>query len=237
MYQWRKFDFFEEKNSKIPEEIEGRICCCSSGRGKIVLGTEDGVVSLLDRGLQLQFSFAAHSFSVFFLHQLKQCNFLLTVGEDKKIPQEQSTICLKIFDLDKRQDEGSSSSGPECIQILRIFTTQFPEAKVTSFVVLEEAPPVLLIAFGLDNGYIYCIRGDIARERIKRFKLEAAGSRTGNKQRAVKGLGFRVDGQAIKLFAVTPDSVNLFDLQAQPPASQILDQIGSENACVAMSDR
>ena len=39
-------------------------------------------------------------------------------------------MCLKVFDLDKAQEESTSSSAPECIGILRIFTNQFPEAKV-----------------------------------------------------------------------------------------------------------
>jgi hypothetical protein len=39
-------------------------------------------------------------------------------------------MCLKVFDLDKMQPEGSSTTSPDCIGILRIFTNQFPEAKV-----------------------------------------------------------------------------------------------------------
>ncbi|GER54061.1 vacuolar protein sorting 11 [Striga asiatica] len=236
MYQWRKFDFFEEKNTKIPEEVEGRIRCCGSGRGRIVLGTDDGVVSLLDRGLQLQYSFPAHSSSVLFLQQLKQRNFLVTVGEDEQMPPQQAAVCLKVFDLDKRQEEGSSASSPECIQILRIFTNQFPESKITSFVVLEEAPPIIFIALGLDSGYIYCIQGDIARERIKRFKLEVDSAQSGKSNSAITGLGFRVDGSVFQLFAVTPSSVSLFNLQSQTQSAQTLDHIGSETASVAMSD-
>lgn len=75
MYQWRKFDFFEEKKSRIPDEVEDGIQCCSSGRGKVVLGSENGTVSLLDRGLQLQYSFQAYSSSVLFLQQLKVLGF------------------------------------------------------------------------------------------------------------------------------------------------------------------
>ena len=80
MYQWRKFEFFEEKNSgvgkkanKIAEEEEEEkvIECCSSGRGKLVIGYNDGTISLLDRGLNFNFSFHAHSSSVLFLQQLK----------------------------------------------------------------------------------------------------------------------------------------------------------------------
>lgn len=60
----------------------------------------------------------------------QQRNFLVTVGEDEQMPPQKAAVCLKVFDLDKRQDEGSSTSSPECLQILRIFTNQFPEAKV-----------------------------------------------------------------------------------------------------------
>lgn len=236
MYQWRKFDFFEEKNSKISEEIDGEIQCSSSGRGRVVLGSGNGTVSLLDRSLQLQYSFPAHSSSVLFLQQLKQRNILVTVGEDEQIPPQQSAVCLKVFDLDKRQDEGSSASSPECVQILRIFTNQFPEAKITSFLVFEEAPPIIFIALGLENGFIYCIQGDFARERIKRFQLEVEGGQTDKGQHsAITGLGFLVDGRAFQLFAVTPTSISLFNLNTQTPTRHTLDQIGSET--VAMTDR
>lgn len=56
----------------------------------------------------------------------------MTVGEDEQISPQQSGMCLKVFDLDKAQEEGTSSAAPECIGILRIFTNQFPEAKVKS---------------------------------------------------------------------------------------------------------
>lgn len=237
MYQWRKFEFFEEKlagKCAIPEEVSGKIECCSSGRGKVVIGCDDGTVSFLDRSLNFSYGFQAHS-SVHFLQQLKQRNFLVTIGEDEQISSQQS-MCLKVFDLDRIQPEGSSSTSPDCIGILRIFTNQFPEAKITSFLVLEEAPPILLIAIGLDNGCIYCIKGDIARERITRFKLQV-NNLSDKSQSSITGLGFRVDGQALQLFAVTPSSVSLFMLQTQPSRGQTLDQIGGNVNSVAMSDR
>ncbi|KAK9077398.1 hypothetical protein SSX86_005735 [Deinandra increscens subsp. villosa] len=239
MYQWRKFEFFEEKYAGkrlVPEEVSGRIECCSSGRGKIAVGCEDGTVSLLDRGFKFSYGFQAHTSSVLFLQQLKQRNFLLTVGEDEQISPQLSSVCLKVFDLDKTQPEGPSTPIPDCIQILRIFTNQFPEAKITSFLVLEEAPPILLIAIGLDNGCIYCIQGDIARERIKRFMLQVE-NRQDKAQCSITGMGFRVDGKTFQLFAVTPTSVSLFNLQTQPASRQTLDQIGSSANSVAMNDR
>lgn len=72
MYQWRKFDFFEEKyGGKIPEDVTGDIQCCSSGRGKVVIGSNDGSVSFLDRGIKFDSGFQAHSSSVLFLQHLK----------------------------------------------------------------------------------------------------------------------------------------------------------------------
>ncbi|CAK9133372.1 unnamed protein product [Ilex paraguariensis] len=243
MYQWRKFEFFEEKyggKCSIPEEITGKIQCCSSGRGKVLIGCDDGTVSLLDRGLKFNYGFQAHSSSILFLQQLKQRNFLLTIGEDEQISPQLSPLCLKVFDLDKMQPEGTgtstSTSSPDCIQILRIFTNQFPEAKITSFLVLEEIPPILFIAIGLDSGCIYCIQGDVARERIKRFKLQVE-NQSDKSPSSITGLGFRVDGQVLQLFAVTPTSVSLFNFQAQPPSRHMLDQIGSNVNSVAMSDR
>lgn len=108
--------------------------------------------------------------------------------------------------------------------------------QIASFLVLEEAPPILLIAIGLDNGFIYCIKGDIARERISRFKLQVDNV-SDKSQCSVLGLGFRVDGQALQLFAVTPNSVSLCSLHSQPPKRQFLDNIGSSANSVTMSDR
>lgn len=112
--------------------------------------------------------------------------------------------------------------------------------QITSFLVYEEAPPILLVCIGLDSGEIYCIRGDIARNRVTRLRLSvdpAAGAADGQKPASpVTGLGFRVDGQILQLFAVTTSSVNLFDMHNQSPQKVVIDQIGAEGRCVAMSD-
>jgi hypothetical protein len=60
----------------------------------------------------------------------QQRNVLVTVGDDDQASSQSSAICLKVFDLDEVQEEGSSSTTPFCVQILRIFTNQFPQAKV-----------------------------------------------------------------------------------------------------------
>ncbi|RWV87945.1 hypothetical protein BHE74_00059342 [Ensete ventricosum] len=138
MYQWRKFEFFEEKSAgkaSIPSEISGNVRCCSSGRGRIAVGCDDGMVGLLDRGFKLSYAFQAHAASVLFIQQLK----VETVA-DKSLA-------------------------------------------------------------------------------------------------SITGLGFRVDGGALQLFAVTPASVSLFSLNDQPPKRHTLDQIGCDSTAVTMSDR
>lgn len=62
----------------------------------------------------------------------QQRNFLVTIGADEQLTPQQTALCLKVFDLDKMQPESSSTTSPDCVGILRIFTNQFPEAKVTN---------------------------------------------------------------------------------------------------------
>lgn len=109
--------------------------------------------------------------------------------------------------------------------------------QITSFLVYEEAPPILLVCIGLDSGEIYCIRGDIARNRVTRLRLAVDPAVDGQTPASpVTGLGFRVEGQLLQLFAVTTTSVNLFDMHNQSPQKNVIDQIGTEGRCVAMSD-
>lgn len=126
----------------------------------------------------------------------------------------------------------------KCLLQLLVFisvTRTYLVLQITSFLVLEEAPPILLIAIGLDSGSIYCIKGDIARERITRFKLQVEA--VSDSINAITGLAFRAEGRTLQLFAVTSSSVSLFNLHDQPPKRQTLDQIGCEVNAVAMSDR
>ncbi|KAG0477195.1 hypothetical protein HPP92_013598 [Vanilla planifolia] len=84
-----------------------------------------------------------------------------TGGCEEQTSSNRASICLKVFDLDKMQPEGSSTMGPV----------------------------------------------------------------------------FRVEGQSLQLFAVTPTSVSLFSLHENPPRKQTLDQIGCNANAVTMSDR
>ncbi|CAK9235224.1 unnamed protein product [Sphagnum troendelagicum] len=241
MYQWRKFQFFEEKKATVAEELKEKVVCSTSGRGQIVVGAEDGMLHVLDRGLKLNYSFQAHTVSVRYIQQLKQRHMLISVGEEETASPKVSAMTLKMWDLDKIQAEGSSTNVPTCIRSIRVFTNKYPESQITAFVVYEETPPVLLVCIGLDTGYIYCMRGDIARERISRVRLTVDPSSSDSQQPStaaspVTGLGFRAEGSLLQLFAVSTSSINLFDMHEQPPQKHVLDQLGAEGQCVAMSD-
>ncbi|KAG0579723.1 hypothetical protein KC19_4G119500 [Ceratodon purpureus] len=237
MYQWRRFQFFEEKPpvAAVAEELKDlKVVCSTSGRGHIVLGAEDAMLHVLDRGLKLSYSFQAHSDRVAYIQQLKQRHVLMSLGEDEA---PATGFYLKMWDLDKMQAEGSSTTGPACVRSIRVFDSKYPEAQITSFLVYEEAPPILLVCIGLDSGEIYCIRGDIARNRVTRLRLAVDPAVDGQKPASpVTGLGFRVEGQILQLFAVTTASINLFDMHKQSPQKNVIDQIGTEGRCVAMSD-
>ena len=58
---------------------------------------------------------------------LQQRHVLMSLGEDEA---PSSGLYLKMWDLDKMQPEGSSTTGPACVRSIRIFDSKYPEAKV-----------------------------------------------------------------------------------------------------------
>eukprot|EP00897_Mesotaenium_endlicherianum_P008071 jgi/Mesen1/7292/ME000373S06354 len=189
-----------------------------------------------------------------------QKNLLVTVGEeDGSSSSALASTTLKLWDLDKFSGEGaaspvaasssaaaaadssggsSSAASPTCMRSIKVFPPKFPEAKIAHFSVLEEAHPVLLIAFGLDSGFVYLIRGDVSRERVARIKLAVDPALNSKPAAPITGLGFRQEGAQVQLFAVSQVSVNVFDMSSpqQAPQKRTLDLLGCPNKCVVMSD-
>lgn len=63
---------------------------------------------------------------------LQQRHVLISLGEDEAASMKGSVLNLKMWDLDKIQPEGSSTTGPACVRSIRIFDNKFPEAQVQS---------------------------------------------------------------------------------------------------------
>ena len=57
---WKKFSFFEQ-TSRRNHEFPAAASRCCQGPDAIVVGCSDGSVALLDRNLQIQQAFQAHS--------------------------------------------------------------------------------------------------------------------------------------------------------------------------------
>ncbi|KAH7422083.1 hypothetical protein KP509_13G089700 [Ceratopteris richardii] len=95
---------------------------------------------------------------------------------------------------------------------------------------------MILVCIGLETGFIYCLKGEVARGGMTYLKLCVISSEDGSSSAAIAGLGFRVDGQSRQLFVVTKDSISLFNMHEQTPQNIVLDQIGCDGRCVTMND-
>lgn len=61
----------------------------------------------------------------------QQRHVLMSLGEDEA---PSSGLYLKMWDLDKMQPEGSSTTGPACVRSIRVFDNKYPEAQVCEIV-------------------------------------------------------------------------------------------------------
>lgn len=77
----------------------------------------------------------------------------------------------------------------------------------------------------------------MARERVSRLKLNVDPATDTKPASPVTGLGFRVDGAALQLFALSTVSVNRFDMHQQPPIRHVLDHLDGEGQTMTMSDK
>ncbi|KAG9482526.1 hypothetical protein GDO78_011285 [Eleutherodactylus coqui] len=111
--QWRRFVFFEKEPVRLSGEggkaltLPPGLTVCDSGRGSLLFGDMTGQIWFLPRSLQLS-CFQAYKLRVTHLHQLKQHNILVSVGED----EEGVNPVVKVWNLEKR-DGGN----PLCTRI------------------------------------------------------------------------------------------------------------------------
>lgn len=61
----------------------------------------------------------------------QQRHVLMSLGEDEA---PSTGLYLKMWDLDKMQAEGSSTTGPACVRSIRVFDSKYPEAQVREVV-------------------------------------------------------------------------------------------------------
>eukprot|EP00027_Filamoeba_sp_ATCC50430_P018912 CAMPEP_0168579026 /NCGR_PEP_ID=MMETSP0413-20121227/21645_1 /TAXON_ID=136452 /ORGANISM="Filamoeba nolandi, Strain NC-AS-23-1" /LENGTH=897 /DNA_ID=CAMNT_0008612909 /DNA_START=77 /DNA_END=2766 /DNA_ORIENTATION=- len=226
MFQWRRFQFFDKELVKDEGSASLQkllINCSTSGRGRIILGDADGFLNIIERDFSNIISFQAYERSVNQLYQLKQSNFLVTIGDD----EEFISPTIKIWNLE-RTDKGGD---PLCVRVIKIqkSKTQQTQVPVTCLAVLEDLSQ---IAVGLCNGNVVLVTGDIVREKTSKQTVLSTENIN-----PITGLGFRTTGKRLMLFAITSASVHTFQTNTKELTHTLLDDvIGCGVGCSVMSD-
>ncbi|CAH8477767.1 unnamed protein product [Schistosoma mattheei] len=126
--------------------------CTAYGRGHIWFGDSYGFVHRVDRGLHIT-SFQAHDSCVHLMHQMKEHDLLITIGEDKT-----KEINLKVWNLTK----WTNKMTPFCCRVTSVTPSGLPLAYVTCLAIDEGLHYMVL---GHVNGIVQLFKGDITRER------------------------------------------------------------------------
>jgi hypothetical protein len=242
---WKRFNFFDKKKFEVAQQqtqgpadqAEGTsqggeqqqqqqsnsglypetATCCTSGKGLVSFGCDNGEVYTLAEGWQTSCMFQAHDRRTNFIAHLKQRNFLLTFGLDDDSRDSSGRITLKVWDYNRLHP----TSGPVCLRTIRPFTSKFypkgsaGDPAVTVLSVHEEKTPNMVVTLGLSNGAVLIIRGDVVREKVSRIKLEVTtneGDGNDNNNQGVTGLGYHTEGQSLILFVVTKNRSQGYNL-------------------------
>ncbi|GAM20486.1 hypothetical protein SAMD00019534_036610 [Acytostelium subglobosum LB1] len=185
MLQWRKFPFFDkelvkDEGTQSPNSVIQKlsISCITSGRGRLIIGDSEGFINFFDREFHLS-SFHAYQETVSFAHQLKERNFLITIGFD----ESGTSPLLKIWNLDKHD----KNEVPLCVRSIKIDVLRDQKyMNITTLTCLEDLSQIVV---GLVNGEVLSMRGDVFRDKvIKQKTLKTPGDSP------VMGMGFVTKG-------------------------------------------
>ncbi|EGG22194.1 RING zinc finger-containing protein [Cavenderia fasciculata] len=219
MIQWKKFPFFEkelvkEDGAQNPNTTiqKMKISCTTSGRGCLIVGDSEGFISFFDREMTAT-SFHAYRQFVTHLHQLRERNFLISIGHDDAA----SNPLLRIWNLDKKDNDT-----PLCVRAIKIERT----VVITSLAVLEDLSQICI---GFANGEVISIRGDIFRDKVMKTKVMKPPG-----EDPVTGMGFMTKQTPHPvLFVVTTSKVYTY---IRDQEMIIEDEGGAEMGCFVMGD-
>ncbi|KNC46655.1 Vps11 [Thecamonas trahens ATCC 50062] len=214
MFQWRKFQFFNEqvvRDEDEPaaphrglEDVVRDVACASSGRGKLLVGGTGGIVRVVDRAFVIDV-YQLYNKSITHIHQLKSADLLVTVGVDSDLGE----AVLKIWSFVKLDRHGSPTE-------LKSWPIRAPSSRassalaaaplqVTTLAVLENLSQ---IALGLADGRVLVVRGnDVSRDRSPKLVFLTPPAEV---PAPVTGLGWRMFSGAPLLFVVTTSLVTAF---------------------------
>lgn len=235
MYQWRKFQFFDKESVRIADAESAKILeklpvtCATSGRNSITLGDAEGFIRIFDRNFSIEQDFQAYQIAVTHLRQAKNCNLLISVGDDGGEPNNSGII--KIWNLDKKDKNGY----PSLMKGLRPFSTKFPETKVMCFEVNDD---LNIMALGLANGLVLLFKGDIYRSpKPKVLELFRTGDPRLDNDVSVTSVSCKkLSNLQYALFITTKQAVFSFILGSKDDTMFELDQSGAQPNCSLITD-
>ncbi len=193
-----------------------KIQCVASGRGKLLLGDQEGYVNILDRDFALD-GFRGHTKSITALVQINARNLLVTAGMDEEL----SMPVIKIWNME-REDKG----GSRLVRAIRVQAAE--KSAVTCMACLDDLSQ---LAVGLADGSVLLFAGDLVRDSNAKSRLcvEKSGS-------PVTGLGFLQQGKGVVLFVATKTRVARVITVGKDLSAQVLDDFGCEPGCSTMTD-
>ncbi|CAH8298977.1 unnamed protein product [Schistosoma turkestanicum] len=155
----RRLHLFDQKEVNLLDskdqfsKLQGLSTNCTTyGRGYLWFGDSYGFAHRVDRGLHVT-SFQAHDSCIHLMHQMKEHDFLITIGEDKA-----KEVNLKVWNLSK----WTNKMIPFCCRITSINPSGPLHTHVTCLAVDEGLQYMVL---GYVNGMVQLFKGDITRER------------------------------------------------------------------------
>jgi vacuolar protein sorting-associated protein 11 len=207
-----------EPNSKKPLDVvfKMKIQCVASGRGKLLLGDQEGYVNVLDREFALD-GFRGHTSSIMALVQINARNLLVTVGVD----EEQPVPTIKIWNME-REDKG----GSRLVRAIRV-----PSAEKSAVTALACLDDLSQLAVGLADGSVVLFGGDLVRDNNAKSRVCVEKSAS-----PVTGLGFLQQGKGSVLFVATKTRVLCVKTAGKDLGVQVLDEFGCETGCSTMTD-
>ena len=240
---WKKFQFFEKKvvkesdNQQQQQHHEGEdesspqsklanlsVTCCTSGRGTLITGDQDGNISLIERDFTVT-TFAAYRGRVSLLELARDRNLLVGCGMDD---DETLTSAVKVWNMERVD---SASRVPALVADVKLSWRLPAELRVPTCMACTAN--MNHVALGFANGVVALVTFDAGLRRpTLRFVCQ---------HQNVSVMGVEFCGSA-HLYVVTeagvfyyPTDFSAREAEASPNglAGEVLDMEGASFGCVA----
>ncbi|KAK9471992.1 uncharacterized protein V1510DRAFT_156370 [Dipodascopsis tothii] len=220
---WRQFTFFDTIPIRDPQDdgplySDSSVSAVCGGSGSMFLGTTGGMVKMVSKTLKPTMMFMAHEgVRITHLKQIDGFPYLLTVAESDGIEPQ-----VKLWALDKYERKMNAL---KCLNTFALHTKK--QHKIS---VVTQSEDFSLIAFGLENGTVILVRGDIIHEKYAKQKVLYEGSEP------ITGLAFYEVGRTVLLYIGTTTRILTVFTNGKNLGSpaRVLEEKGCSKGCMAL---